>query len=161
MPIPRFRFASPGVTHGVAPTRLEIGGMPIPRFRFASPGVTHGVASARLLSLHTVRLLNHVTQHDNHPNLFRFTQGCAALAQGWYVMPRWGFCRFAAVLLSANFLFFGINFLQNVVYVSPLAGLKIIIRLTQGFATLTLRLLCCWPFGPPVRHTSAAVHNVH
>jgi hypothetical protein len=34
--------------------------------------------------------------------------------------------------------FFVKDFLQNGVYVSPLAGLKIIIRLTQGFAALTL-----------------------
>ena len=38
-----------------------------------------------------------------------------------------------AVLLSANFLFFGKVFHQNSAYVSPLAGLKIIIRLTLGF----------------------------
>ncbi len=29
--------------------------------------------------------------------IIRFTQGGAALALGWYVAPRWGFCRFAAV----------------------------------------------------------------
>jgi len=32
------------------------------------------------------------------------------------------------VLLSTNFLFFGKDFPENGVYVSPLAGLKIIIR---------------------------------
>ena len=29
--------------------------------------------------------------------IIRLTQGSAALALGWYVAPRWGFCRFAAV----------------------------------------------------------------
>ena len=51
------------------------------------------------------------------------------------------------VLLSANFLFFGKDFLQNGVYVSPLAGLKIIIRLTQGFAALTLGFYVAGPLG--------------
>ena len=51
------------------------------------------------------------------------------------------------VLLSANFLFFEKDFLQNGVYVSPLAGLKIIIRLTQGFATLTLGFYVAGPLG--------------
>ena len=111
--------------------------MPIPRFRFASPGVTHGVASARLLSLHTVRLLNHVTQHDNHPNLFRFTQGCAALALGWYVMPRWGFCRVAVGATIGQLLVLGKIFFKTS-FMCHLTGLKIIIRLTQGFTTLTL-----------------------
>jgi len=32
------------------------------------------------------------------PNIIvRLTQGGASLALGWYVTPRWGFCRFAAV----------------------------------------------------------------
>jgi hypothetical protein len=52
-----------------------------------------------------------------------------------------------SVILSANFLFFGKDFLQNGVYVSPLAGLKIIIRLTQGFATLTLGFYVAGPLG--------------
>jgi hypothetical protein len=51
------------------------------------------------------------------------------------------------VLLSANFLFFWKDFHQNGVYVSPLAGLKIIIRLTQGFATLTLGFYVAGPLG--------------
>jgi len=48
-----------------------------------------------------------------------------------------------------------------------LAGLKIIIRLTLGFASLTLRLLCCWPFGrqydahQPLSTMSTKVHRVH
>jgi hypothetical protein len=29
--------------------------------------------------------------------IIRLTQGGAALALDWYVAPRWGFCRFAAV----------------------------------------------------------------
>ena len=29
--------------------------------------------------------------------IFHLTQGGATLALGWYVMPRWAFCRFAAV----------------------------------------------------------------
>jgi len=49
MPSPRFRFASPGVTHGATSPRLSRG-MPSPRFRFASPGVTHGATSPRLPS---------------------------------------------------------------------------------------------------------------
>ena len=40
--------------------------------------------------------------------------------------------------VATNFLFFGKDFPQVNVYVSPLAGLKIIIHPTQGFATLTL-----------------------
>jgi hypothetical protein len=51
------------------------------------------------------------------------------------------------VLLSTNFLFFGKNFHQNSAYVSPLAGLKIIIRLTQGFAALTLGFYVAGPLG--------------
>jgi len=46
-----------------------------------------------------------------------------------------------------NFLFFVKDFLQVNVYVSPLAGLKIIIRLTQGFATLTLGFYVAGPLG--------------
>jgi hypothetical protein len=49
--------------------------------------------------------------------------------------------------LSANFLFLGERVFQNGVYVSPLAGLKIIIRLTQGFATLTLGFYVAGPLG--------------
>ena len=48
------------------------------------------------------------------------------------------FCRSATVLLSINFLFLGKIFYQVSTYASPLSGLKIIIHLTQGFATLTL-----------------------
>jgi hypothetical protein len=51
------------------------------------------------------------------------------------------------VLLSANFSFFGKDFYQNSAYVSPLAGLKIIIRLTQGFAALTLGFYVADPLG--------------
>jgi len=47
----------------------------------------------------------------------------------------------------ANFLFFGKVFHQNSAYVSPLAGLKIIIRLTQGFASLTLGFYVAGPLG--------------
>jgi len=48
-------------------------------------------------------------QHGNHPNLFRFTQGGASLALGWYVAPRWGFCRFAAVdLMDGGLLNFAL-----------------------------------------------------
>jgi len=50
-------------------------------------------------------------------------------------------------LLSANFLFFGKDFRQISAYVSPLAGLKIIIRFTQGFATLTLGFYVAGPLG--------------
>ena len=39
------------------------------------------------------------------------------------------------------------DFSQNGVYVSPLAGLKIIIRPTQGFATLTLGFYVACPLG--------------
>jgi len=39
---------------------------------------------------------------------------------------------------------------QNGVYVSPLAGLKIIIRLTQGFAALTLGFYVAGPLGRQV-----------
>ncbi len=39
------------------------------------------------------------------------------------------------------------DFSQNGVYVSPLAGLKIIIRLTQGFASLTLGFYVAGPLG--------------
>jgi hypothetical protein len=51
------------------------------------------------------------------------------------------------VLLSDKFLFFGKDFYQISAYVSPLAGLKIIIRLTQGFATLTLGFYVAGPLG--------------
>jgi hypothetical protein len=44
-------------------------------------------------------------------------------------------------------LFFGKVFHQNSAYVSPLAGLKIIIRLTQGFAALTLGFYVAGPLG--------------
>ncbi len=44
-------------------------------------------------------------------------------------------------------MFFGKDFLQTSVYMSPLAGLKIIIRLTQGFATLTLGFYVAGPLG--------------
>jgi len=51
------------------------------------------------------------------------------------------------VLLPDDFLFFGGKFFQNGVYVSLLAGLKIIIRPTQGFATLTLGFYVAGPLG--------------
>jgi len=53
----------------------------------------------------------------------------------------------ASVLLSTNFLLFEKDYLQISTYVSPLAGLKIIIRLTQGFATLTLGFYVAGPLG--------------
>jgi len=69
------------------------------------------------------------------------TPGSASLHLGLLMVPPLrglGWMDSSSVLLSANFLLFVKDFLQNGVYVSPLAGLKIIIRLTQGFATLTL-----------------------
>jgi len=39
------------------------------------------------------------------------------------------------------------DFFQNGAYVSPLAGLKIVIRLPQGFATLTLGFYVAGPLG--------------
>jgi len=49
--------------------------------------------------------------------------------------------------VATNFLFFGKDFPQVNVYVSPLAGLKIIIHPTQGFATLTLGFYVAGPLG--------------
>jgi len=64
-------------------------------------------------------------QHDNHPNLFRFTQGGASLALGWCVTPRWGFCRIAAVDLVDG--------------VDDVDG---------GFLNLTLLAFCCCTVNP-------------
>ena|GEM_PF-6816851 len=70
-----------------------------PRFRFAAPGVTHGVASPRLPV--AFRPLHHVTQLDNHP--IYFTSPRAALRSPWAFMCRPpGFCRFAAVYVSPS-----------------------------------------------------------
>ena len=51
------------------------------------------------------------------------------------------------VLYQPTFCFLGKDFLQVSACVSPLAGLKIIIRLTQGFATLTLGFYVAVPWG--------------
>ena len=62
-------------------------------------------------------------------------------------MKKWLTGKILYYYYRSTFCFLGKGFLQNGVYVSPLAGLKIIIRLTQGFAALTLGFYVAGPLG--------------